>query len=86
MKTIRFNRNEHYFMINRGDYYEFLGYGEINLKKNGYPTRKNYLTLNLNGLCDYGEDPVYELTYKRATKNFFWFTAEKLQNMVSNYF
>lgn len=86
MATIRFHRNENYFMISetgKPSDYEFLDCrGKIRLKKNGYPTSKNYISLNENGLCDNGEDTKYELTYKGVSKvnpEFFFFNAKKIK-------
>jgi hypothetical protein len=90
MKTIRFHRNENYYMLSESgktsDFFLLDCRGNINLKKNGYPTAKNYISLNLYGLFDYGEDDRYELTYLGVSKsnpNFFYFKAKKKYEIYS---
>lgn len=80
MATIIYDRLEDIFLLKEEDYYSMLDCRcNLRLKKNGYPTKKNYLYENLNDICEYGEDPCWELVYNKAAQGrYFYFDAKKI--------
>lgn len=79
MATIIYDRLEDLFLLKEGDDYSIMDCRcNLRFRKNGYPTRKNYLFENLNGICEYGEDPCWELTYIKAAQGRYFFDAKKI--------
>lgn len=79
IKYVRFYRNEYFFEYSTDgkDYYSLNSNSKIGLNKNKYPKKKFLIKVDNGGdILDMGEDHLIELTYIRASTEYFLFSAE----------